>query len=248
MDGTVYLGDEVIFGADKFICTLCETGRDYVFMTNNSSRSAEEYLKKLHSLGFPAEKKNIFTSGQAAAIYLRQKKNNPRVYAVGTKALKKELRLEGIEVSEDGKGPVDFLLVGYDTELDYGKLRTACNLLCEGVPFYATNPDLRCPTEGGRYLPDCATICYMLEQATQKTPFYIGKPRAEMALTAVKAHNVSPDDTVVIGDRLYTDVKCGLNAGILSVLVLSGESTVEDIDRYGICPDIVLDSVADIIL
>ncbi len=246
MDGTVYLGDQIIPGADGFIRRLRQTGRDYIFMTNNSSRAASDYLEKLHRLGIPAEKENVFPSGQAAAFYLNDMKKSPRIYLVGTEALKRELESMGIEVSGDGKGQIDFLLVGYDTELNYEKLRVACRLLCEDVPFYATNPDWRCPAENGRYLPDCACICYSLTQATEKTPFYIGKPRAEMALEAVKSRGFTPADAAVIGDRLYTDVKCGLNAGIFSVLVLSGESTREDIQRYGITPDLVLDSVARI--
>ena len=136
------------------------------------------------------------------------------------------------EVSEDGSGDIDFVLVGYDTELEYKKLEIACDLLCNGVPFLATNPDVVCPARNKRYLPDCATICYMLEKATGKTPFYIGKPRKEMAMTAIEWKGSSVEKTAIVGDRLYTDIACGKNAGVLSILVLSGESTVDDIEKF----------------
>ncbi len=246
MDGTVYLENELIPGAAEFIDTLIKTGRDYVFMTNNSSKSAELYLEKLKKIGLPAGKENIFTSGMAAAVYIKQQKKSARVYVVGTSSLRKELSESGLEISEDGKGEIDYLLVGYDTELGYKKLEIACELLCEGVPFLATNPDVVCPVRNKRYLPDCATICYMLEKATGKTPFYIGKPRAQMALTAIEWKGGKAEKSAIVGDRLYTDIACGKNAGIYSVLVLSGESTVEDIEKYGVMPDLTVDSVKDL--
>lgn len=246
MDGTVYLENELIPGAKEFISALIKTNRDYVFMTNNSSKSANAYLDKLEKIGLPANESNIFTSGMAAAEYIVKQKRSPKIYLVGTRSLKQELIARGIDVSEDGKGDIDYLLVGYDTELEYRKLEIACDLLCNGVPFLATNPDIVCPAKNKRYLPDCATICYMLQQATGKTPFYIGKPRREMAMAAVEWKGYTPDRTAIVGDRIYTDIACGKNAGIFSVLVLSGESTVADIEKYGIVPDMTCNSVADI--
>ncbi len=246
MDGTVYFENELILGAKEFIDTIIETGRDYVFMTNNSSKSADAYIEKLNRIGLPAGEKNIFTSGMASALYIRHLFSSPRIYVVGTRSLRQEMVSYGIEVSEDGKGHIDCLLVGYDTELEYRKLEIACDLLCEGVPFYATNPDVVCPARNKRYLPDCATMCYMLEKATGKAPFYIGKPRKEMALTAIEWKGYTPEKSVIVGDRIYTDIACGINAGVYSVMVLSGESTVSDIEKYGITPDLVLNSIADI--
>jgi HAD superfamily hydrolase (TIGR01450 family) len=248
MDGTIYLENELIDGALDFINSLIKTGREYIFMTNNSSKSAEAYLNKLHSLNIPAGAGNIFTSGQAACIYLNELKKGAKIYTVGTKSLKDELCSHGFDVLEKPEKDTDFLLVGYDTELNYEKLTAACELMDDGVPFYATNPDIVCPAKKGRYLPDCATICYMLEKATGKTPFYIGKPRKEMAVLAAGFKKTSIDKTALVGDRLYTDIKCGLNAGIFSILVLSGESTREDIEKFKIYPDLVVDSVKDLIV
>lgn len=246
MDGTIYIGDKLIPGAYDFILKLKELNKHYVFMTNNSSKSANDYLIKLKRLGLPADYDNIFTSGQAAAILLANIKRDSALYVVGTESLKNELEDMGFIIAKSPKDNVDFVLVGYDTELNYTKLTHACELLDRGVPFYATNPDVVCPISGGRYLPDCATICYMIEQATGKKPFYIGKPRKEMAECAITKFNISKEKAVIVGDRLYTDIACGNNAGIASVLVLSGESTREDADKSPQKPDYIIDSVIDL--
>ena len=250
MDGTIYLENDLIDGAADFINWLRDTGKDYVFLTNNSSKSADAYLEKLKRLNIPADRSNMFTSGQAACIFLNDLKPNAKLYVVGTESLKAELRANGFVVAEGPDADVDFLLVGYDTELTYQKLVDACELLTREenpVPFYATNPDWVCPAQKGKYLPDCHTMCDMLERATGKAPFYIGKPRKEMALGAIKFKGGDPAKTALVGDRLYTDVACGVNAGIASVFVLSGEGTVEDIEKYGVTPTVVLNSVKDII-
>lgn len=247
MDGTIFWENDLIEGAAEFIQWLRDTGRDYVFLTNNSSKSADAYLEKLHRLNIPADRGNMFTSGQASCIFLNNLKPGAKVYVVGTESLKAELRASGFIVAEGVEDDVDFLLVGYDTELTYRKLTDACELLTRDVPFYATNPDWVCPAQKGKYLPDCHTMCDMLERATGKQPFYIGKPRKEMALAAVQFKGGKPETTVLVGDRLYTDIRCGLNAGITSVFVLSGEGTMEDIEKYDVHPDVILDGVKDII-
>ncbi len=247
MDGTIYLENDLIDGAADFINWLRDTGRDYVFLTNNSSKSADAYLEKLARLNIPADRSNMFTSGQAACIFLNDLKPGAKLYVVGTESLKAELRANGFAVAEGLEDDIDFLLVGYDTELTYQKLVVACELLTRDVPFYATNPDWVCPAQKGKYLPDCHTMCDMLERATGKAPFYIGKPRKEMALAAIKFKGGDPAKTALVGDRLYTDIKCGLNAGITSVFVLSGEGTVEDIEKFDVHPDVTLNSVKDII-
>jgi len=247
MDGTIYHENELIDGTLDFFQTLVRQGKDYAFMTNNSSKSADAYLEKLHRLGFPAENKNILTSGQAAAVFLCKKKEHAAVYVMGTASLRRELASYGLDVRTEPDKDIDFLLVGYDTELTYKKMEDACELICRGVPFFATNPDVVCPAPNGRYLPDCATMCYCLEKATGKTPFYIGKPRPEMPLAALSVFGVDKKDAVVVGDRLYTDIKCGVNAGIDTVLVLSGESTVADIEKFGVMPTAVAESVREMI-
>ena len=246
MDGTIYHDDVLIDGALDFINLLVKRNLKYLFMTNNSSKSSDDYLIKLNKLKVPAEPHNIFTSGQASALYLNNIKKNARLYVVGTSSLKNELKKYGFDICEEIDNNIDFLLVGYDTELTYKKLTDACELLCNDIPFYATNPDVVCPAKNGRYLPDCQTMCNMLTQATGKEPFYIGKPRKEMALTAVDFKKSTVNKSVLIGDRLYTDIACGKNADITSILVLSGESQINDIKKYNIEPDIIINNIKDI--
>lgn len=244
MDGTLYHSNTVIDGAREFVKTISKSGKNFVYMTNNSSKNANEYLAKLRRLGFEAHKKNIFTSGNAAAIYIKQNMPAAKIYVLGTNALRNELDASGINTSDT---EADCVLCGYDTELTYEKITKACEFIADGAAFLATNPDIVCPAENGRYLPDCATICNMIIQATKKEPFYIGKPRPEMPLSVLSLFKKTTDDAVIIGDRLYTDIKCGENAEITTVLVLSGESTVSDIEKYGIYPDFITKSVKDLI-
>ena len=147
-------------------------------------------------MGIMADYNDIFTSGQAAGIYLKSLKKSPCVYVMGTLSLKKELADMNIDVRENVSGDIEYFLAGYDTELTYQKLKDACDLLYEGIPFYATNPDLVCPAKKGRYLPDCASVCSMLTNATGREPFYIGKPRRERALVAVESRHKKNGDAV----------------------------------------------------
>jgi 4-nitrophenyl phosphatase len=244
LDGTVYLEDELIPGALEFIGRLRSRGLQYVFLTNNSSQSAQYYFEKLSRLGFPVTLENIFTSGQATACYLNKQMKNPAVYLVGTKALHNELKNLGITIRENPDDPVDYLVLGFDRELTYVKLEAACRLLERGVPFVATNPDLVCPLRGHRFIPDCGSICQMLENATGRKPLYIGKPNKTMVEPLAELRGIQVENFAMIGDRLYTDIALGPNTGILSICVLSGESDMTQVRESPHQPDYVIDSVA----
>ena len=245
LDGTIYRGEEIVPGAAEFIAHLREKNIKYVFLTNNSSHSAAEYVTKLTRLAIPATLENVFTSGQATGIYLSQKKRGGRVFVLGTRALQKELVSNGL-VPSDGSGVVDFVAAGFDTELTYAKLQTACELVDRGTEYVATNPDFVCPVGGKRNIPDCGSICSMIEQATGKKPYVIGKPRPEMVEALCSKFTVSPKQTAVIGDRLYTDIAMGRNAGILSIGVLTGETKREDIEISPIKPDFTFSSIDEL--
>jgi HAD superfamily hydrolase (TIGR01457 family) len=249
LDGTMYLGKKLIPGAKRFIMLLREQGIHYVFLTNNSSRSASDYFRKLTGLGVPVTTDNIFTSGQATGMYLSGKKRNSRgnsrVYVVGTRSLAQELATYGLDVS-DGKGVVDYVVVGFDTELTYNKIRTACELIDRGVRYIATNPDFVCPIGERRNLPDCGSICFMIEQATGEKPYIIGKPRPDMVTLSRKKFQVTPGETAVIGDRLYTDIAMGRNAGVFTICVLSGESSLKDIKQSPVKPDCTIESIKEL--
>lgn len=244
MDGTLYFEDELIPGALQFIKALQSKNKNFCYLTNNSSKNKEDYLKKLHKLGLPCSDKQIFTSGMAMGLFLKNKHPDKTIYLVGTKALAEELSSYGIKITTDKP---DIVVVGFDRELNYQKLELACGFLFDGAEFLATNVDKVCPMKNKRYIPDCGSICDMLEVATKKNPYYIGKPSKEMILTIASEYKIDPREVVIIGDRIYTDVATAKNAGAKSILVLSGETKKEDVINSPIKPDYVVDSVAALI-
>ncbi|NLG81134.1 MAG: HAD-IIA family hydrolase [Bacilli bacterium] len=246
MDGTIYFENTLFPYALEFFDLLNNTGRDYVFLTNNSSKSCKVYLEKLNKLGIKANMDNMFTSSIATIYYLNNLKPGATLYVVGTKALKEEFTEAGFNVVEDIDNAIDFLVIGYDNELNYKKLVDAVHLLKRGVEYIATNPDLVYPAGKDLFYPDCGSICNMLEVATGRKPFYIGKPRKEMVELILEKKGYTKAETLVIGDRLYTDIACGLNAGVTTALVLSGETKKEDLLTSPYKPDFVFDSIKDI--
>lgn len=228
MDGTIYEEEHVFEGTLELLKSIENCGGRYVFITNNSSKSVVDYIKKLRWLGIPAEEDNFFTSTQATILELKQRFPSAKVYCQGTKSLFYELRAAGINVTEEVE-KVDLVLVGFDTELTTAKIRNTCEILCtQNVIFLATNPDLACPVSFG-FIPDCGSICGMIRNATGKEPRYIGKPESAMVDFVRKKEHRSVKETVVVGDRLYTDIATGLNAGVTTVCVLTGEASVEEI-------------------
>ncbi|WP_271629138.1 HAD-IIA family hydrolase [Caldicellulosiruptor sp. DIB 104C] len=249
MDGTIYLGDRLFEGSKEFVQLLKENNKEFLFLTNNSSKSSDDYLKKLSKMGIEITKENLLTSGQATAIYLKSidQRSAVSAYVVGTQSLKDELKSFGINVVNSiEKEDVDYLIVGFDTELTYKKLLDACKLIRKGVPFLATNPDLVCPLDGGEYIPDCGSICIMLENATKKKPLYIGKPSSIIVEVISRFKNVEKSKMAMIGDRLYTDIKMANDNGMISILVLSGETNYEDIEKFQVKPTLIYNSIEDI--
>ena len=247
MDGTLYLGNRLYDFTLELLDTLKRTGRRYLFMTNNSSKSVEDYILKLQKLGIEATREDFITSSQATAYYLKKHFPNHRLYVCGTRSLKKELEREGFAVTETLED-VDCIVMGFDTELTFQKLEDVSRLLLtrENIPYIATNPDYVCPTEFGS-VPDCGSVCDMIFNATGKRPVVIGKPSPLMPELAMAEHGYSKEETAVVGDRIYTDVKSGLNAGITGILVLSGETTREILAASEDKPHLVLEDASEII-
>lgn len=263
MDGTIYLGNELFRETAAFLREIRKNGGRYIFLTNNSSRGKADYVAKLRRLGLPAVEEDFFTSADAAALLLKERwgagYRQKRLYVLGTESLRCQLRAEGFcvlaepgraqepgRVQEQEPEQAEALLVGYDTELTYAKLETACKLLDAGAEYYATNPDWVCPTEWG-FAPDCGAICQMLEHASGRKPYFIGKPQAEMALAAIAMAGRTAAETLLVGDRLYTDIACGLNAGVDTCFVLSGEGTRADIEKYGLQPDYIMQDIGELL-
>ena len=247
MDGTLYLGDNVYEGAVELMEDLPRLGKKYIYLTNNSSRAGEDYITRLRRLGFPCKRENVFTSGMATGMYLNQRHPGAKVYLAGTKAFYRELVSYGIDLVNDELGhteseDVDVVVQGFDTELVYEKLDKAVHFLRRGAHFIAANPDWVCPTWYGS-VPDCGSVCEMLYRATKRRPVVIGKPQSAMVEIALERTGCRKEETVIVGDRLYTDIACGVNAGIDSVFVLSGEGTEADIETYHIHPTWVFPNI-----
>ena len=233
MDGTVYLGSRLLPGSLDFLRYLGETGRDHLFLTNNSSRNADYYAQKLTKLGWPAQPGEILTSGEATALYLGGLKPSARVYLLGTPDLETEFAAHGFVLTDENP---DYVVLGFDMTLTYDKLVRACDLVRGGVPFIATHPDLNCPTETG-YIPDCGAMTALITASTGVTPKVIGKPNREIIDAMFRKKPVRRDQVAMVGDRLYTDIVMGHNAGVTSVLVLSGEAKESDIPAAPVKPD-----------
>lgn len=245
MDGTIYLGDTLFDGTLDFLNRVRERGGKYLFVTNNSSRSVSAYVDRLEGMGIPAAADDFLTSVDALIWYLRGKYDDALIYAFGTRTFREQLTEAGFRVTDKLEDGISLLVCGFDTELTFQKLEDACILLGRGVDFVATNPDWVCPTSYGS-VPDCGSVCEMLFRATGRRPKFIGKPEPEMALLSMERYGYSREETVLIGDRIYTDIACGVNAGIDTAFVLSGEGVPADIEKFHIQPSETYQNIREI--
>ncbi len=247
MDGTLYLGDHLFPDTVRFLRSIRENGGRYIYMSNNSSRGTDAYIYRLKRFGILAEPEDFLTSADAAVDLLRREQPGKRGFVVGTASFIGQLQIAGFTVSEDNWQDADYILIGFDRELTYRKLEDTCRLLAArpDIPYYATNPDWVCPTEFGS-VPDCGSICEMLYRATGKRPHFIGKPEKYMPELALKRYGYTREETVLVGDRIYTDIACGVNSGIDSVFVLCGEGTEADIEHFGYRPTWTFPSLKEV--
>ena len=246
MDGTLYLGNRLYDFTPELLDTIKKQGKKYLFMTNNSSKSVADYVKKLENLGIKATSDDFMTSSQATSYYLKKHHSGAILYVCGTESLKAELRANGFEITND-IDRVECVVMGFDTELTFKKLEDVCKiLLSRDLPYIATNPDYVCPTEFGS-VPDCGSVCDMIYNATKKRPVVIGKPSPLMPQLAMEKMAVNNTATAVIGDRIYTDIKSGINAGAVSILVMSGETTEEILKNSDEKPDFVLENAGELL-
>ena len=243
MDGTIYLDDRLFDGVLPFFEHIRSVGRRYLFLTNNSSRGVEGYMEKMRRLGIDTCPSDYLTSVDVTIDALRRERPGKKCYVFGTRSFFGQLERAGIPVTDRIGEDVDILLCGFDRELTFQKLEDACILLNRGAEFWATNPDWVCPTWYGS-VPDCGSVCQMLTTATGRTPRFLGKPRPDMVYLAMERTGFAPGQTVLLGDRIYTDIACGVNAGIDTVFVLSGEGTRADIEKFGVEPTWVRRDIA----
>ena len=248
MDGTIYLGKNLFPGVLSTFDYLNKNNIEYVFFTNNSSHDLEFYFNKIKNFGIKCDLKHNFYSSTEVTISYLLSKNVKKIFVIGNKCLKDKLKpyFELID-KYDSDIKLDALVAGFSTELVYQELKDASLYLqTQDVEFIATNGDYRCPIEDGLYIPDCGGMCEWLYRCTNKKATVMGKPNPEIIDYLAKEFNVSKNEILVVGDRLYTDILVGVNAKVDTLCVLSGESSSEDVKNYSHQPTYILDSIKDL--
>ena len=248
IDGTVCIGQRLISGTKAFLKAVKDTGGQFVFITNNSTRSIDDYILSFQKLGIMTDYTNFITASFATVQYLKKNYDGKLIYVMGTKSLMRELKRNRIRVTTDCMDPgIACVLVSYDNQLTYEKLQDTCQILStrSGVGYIATNLDYVCPIEFG-YVPDCGAICQMIEHAVKRAPEYMGKPGTAMVDYALRLNHYSRAQTLIVGDRLYTDILCGHRAGVETALVLTGEATREEAETCEYGPDYIFPSIEEL--
>lgn len=241
MDGTFYLGSRILPGAAEFLRAVKQTGREYLFFTNNSSRSPRDYIRKLAGMGCPITRDQIMTSGDVTIRYLKTHFSGKTVYLVSTPPLAESFREAGIPLTQEQP---DIVVVAFDTTLTYEKLSHACTYIRNGALFLATHLDINCPTETG-FIPDCGSFCAAISLSTGKKPKYLGKPFAETVEMILDKTGYARSRIAFVGDRLYTDVATGVQNGAKGILVMTGETRPEDLPESDVTPDGVYASLGE---
>ncbi len=242
LDGTFYLGDTLFPWSLGFIRKIKELGKNFIFVTNNSSRNSDYYVAKLTKMGVELQSDQVFTSGEATRYFLKTNSYPNELYLVGTPDLEEEFKEAGFNLTTDNPAAV---VIGFDLTLTYDKLRQACDLIRKGVPFIATHPDFNCPTPAGP-IPDCGSFVEAIKASTGVSPKIIGKPYPEMVAALCAKFKLDRKTVAMIGDRLYTDIAMGQGAGIISILVLSGETQVSDLENSPFRPDLIAEHLGEI--
>lgn len=229
LDGTTYIDDTLTPGAADFLAELARRGIPRLFLSNNSSRSGDVYVERLGRLGISAQRSEVLTSGDATIEYVQRRTEHRSVYLVGTPELEADFRAAGLDL--DAPDP-DCVVVAFDTTLTFAKLERACALLFAGKPYYATHPDKTCITARG-LIPDIAAIIAACQAVTGRLPIIIGKPERPIVDVALELLGSAPSETAIIGDQLDTDIQMARTHGLVSVLVMSGETSTE---KLAACP------------
>jgi len=249
LDGTIYLGGRAIPGAPEMVRCLRQAGRRVMFISNKPLEPRERYAEKLTRLGIPTDPADVLTSGHVLGCWLAAEAPGARAFVVGEPPLLAELAAFGLQITNDTdhSEEADFVVAAFDRTFDYGKLNTAFQAIRQGARFVATNADRTCPVEGGE-IPDAAAVIGAIEGCTGKqVELVAGKPSSLVIEAALaRMGGLSPEQCLVVGDRLETDVVMAQRAGAASALVLTGVTRREHLARSSIQPDYVLESVADI--
>lgn len=246
IDGTISFDATLFDGTMDFMNKVIERKGKYIFITNNSTKSIKDYVIKFTKLGIKVDETNFLTSSYATAIYLKKTYKNNLIFVLGTKSFVNELKSFNLNVTERVENNIKAAVVGFDNELNYKKVEDICYLLqTREIDYIATNPDLACPVSYG-FVPDCGAICNLLECAVKRTPIYIGKPNRIIVDMALETTGYKKEDTLVIGDRLYTDIACGINANVDTAVVFTGEAKFDDLKDTQYKPTYYCDNIRNI--
>lgn len=242
MDGVLLKGEQVIPGAERFIAHLDELGREYLVLTNNSLYTPRDLAHRLHNIGLEIPTERIFTSAMATASFLQSQRPGGMAFVIGESGLTQAIHGIGYVITDLDP---DYVVLGETKGYNYEIITQAIRLIDAGARFIATNPDVTGPTEAG-IVPGCGAMAALIQTATGKAPFYVGKPNPLMMRSALNYLDVHSEDTVMVGDRMDTDIVAGVESGMRTILVLTGVTRREDIERYPYRPTWVLESVAEI--
>jgi arabinose operon protein AraL len=248
LDGTVYLSDQLLSGAEEVIKLLREKGRKVVFLSNKPIQTREDYAAKLTRLGIPTQPDEVINSTLVMINYLRKYAPRAKLFVVGETPFIEELKKAGFSVTEEPR-EIEYVVVAFDRTFDYRKLNIAFQAIKRGAHFVATNPDRTCPVEEGE-IPDCAGMIAAIEAVTQKkVEVIVGKPSPLMIQAALDMMKLRPEDCILIGDRLETDIKMGKESGLATGIVLTGitdETALKEYKHASLQPDFVFQSIADV--
>lgn len=243
MDGTIYLGNRLIEGTLEFLDAVLRSGRDFYFLTNNSSKSAAYYVRKLAAMGISVPAQKVLTSGRATGHYLLREHAGKRVFLLGNEELTSEMNDMGIALC---KKDAQVVVVGFDTTLTYASMTQVCDYVRAGLPYIATHPDYNCPTQDG-FIPDIGAILAFIEASAGRRPdVIVGKPHGEIVRYAMEQTGFSAGELAICGDRLYTDIRTGADHGLASILVFTGEATREELALSPIQPTFATERLSDL--
>lgn len=247
IDGTLAVGDTLYEGSALLLDHIDRIGGKAYFITNNSTKSGKDYVKKFHdAYHLETTEEQFVTSGYMTLRFLLRHYADRVIYCMGTHSFIDELRRHGLTVTETCQPDISCVVVAYDNEVNYQKLcETSKVLETMDVPFYGTNPDLRCPIDYG-FIPDCGAMCDLLTATTDRRPTYLGKPSRKVVELCQSLSGFSSEETLVVGDRLYTDIACGINAGVDSCVLFTGEAKKEDLQDTPYKPTYQFETVLDL--
>ncbi|MBU3110005.1 HAD-IIA family hydrolase [Clostridium lacusfryxellense] len=242
LDGTVYLGDKILEGSIKFLQELAKNNIQFKFFTNNSSKNAEFYINRIKKMGYDLSGDKMLISNHVIINYIKENMSNKRIFILGNEYLKNDFRQAKINVVTDN---ADVVVVGFDTSLEYKNVSKACTFIRNGAIFLGVNPDFNCPTEDG-FIPDCGAICSMITASTGVLPEFFGKPSPHTLKYVLNNTGFNEEEIAFVGDRLYTDIAIGKDNDSVTILVLSGEAKLEDLDESEIQPTLIFNSLGGI--